>query len=295
MQVTSARRRQRPAFVQPTAVLRYLADLAATTAANGNGGLPEGVTPETLDLTRTGEPADWIGTSIIMPLRPPAGGPQPPDILQSAGSRSVPAVRHSTVARHLAALDALQPNVRLLRLGWVTVAGRVSYAGRDRTICLPLLAQPVHLPGGAFDPDVAARLEAGAQYGGGTLVEDGGSGPETAALLARLPRLQRWIRDVVAAAGLPPLRAVLPPSENPLKHRTGEGLVAVVGAILYVARDQFRPRVDVSLRVWAGRDDLGDTAFAHLYDMTGVPTGRDPSTPRPGGWRPPRGRRARAG
>jgi len=246
MQVTSARRRQRPAFVQPTAVLRYLADLAATTAANGNGGLPEGVTPETLDLTRTGEPADWIGTSIIMPLRPPAGGPQPPDIVQSAGSRSVPAVRRSTVARHLAALDALQPNVRLLRLGWVTVAGRVSYA-------------------------------------------------ETAALLARLPRLQRWIRDVVAAAGLPPLRAVLPPSENPLKHRTGEGLVAVVGAILYVARDQFRPSVDVSLRVWAGRDDLGDTAFAHLYDMTGVPTGRDPSTPRPGGWRPPRGRRARAG
>jgi len=57
MQVTSARRRQRLAFVQPTAVLRYLADLAATTAANGNGGLPEGVTPETLDLTRTGEPA----------------------------------------------------------------------------------------------------------------------------------------------------------------------------------------------------------------------------------------------
>lgn len=267
--------------MQPAAVLRYLADLAAATAANGNGGLPEGITPEMLDLTRTGEPADWIGTSIVMPVRLQGGGAQPPDILESGGSRSVPAVRHSATARHLAALDALQPNIHLLRLGWVTVAGTVTFGGRERTICLPLLAQPVQLPGGQMrfglivphglpeltplvrDPDVAARLEAAAQYGGGALVEEGG--PASAALLARLPRLQRWIRDVVAAAGLPPVRAVLPPSENPLDHRTREGLVAVVGAILYVSRDQFRPSVEASLRLWAGRTDLDHTAFARLY------------------------------
>ena len=60
------------------------------------------------------------------------------------------------------------------------------------------------------DPDIAARLEENAQYGGGALVEEFGGEP-TAALIARLPRLQSWIREVVAAAGLPRVRTVLPP------------------------------------------------------------------------------------
>ena len=121
------------------------------------------------------------------------------------------------------------------------------------------------------DPEVAARLEADVQYGGGALSEEFGPTP-TAALLARLPRLQAWIREVVDAAGLPPVRAVLPPSENPLDHRTREGLVAVVGAILYVTRDPFRPSVEASLRHWAEQGDgLADTAFARLYDAAGPP------------------------
>ena len=119
------------------------------------------------------------------------------------------------------------------------------------------------------DPDTAARLEENAQYGGGALVEEFGGEP-TAALITRLPRLQSWIRDVVAAAGLPPVWAVLPPTESPLDHRSGEGLVAVVGAILYVSRDQFRPNVEASLRHWSdGSAALGETAFARLYRTDG--------------------------
>jgi hypothetical protein len=279
--------------VQPAAVLRYLADLAATTARHGgSGGLPAGITPEMVDLTRTGEPAEWLGTRVEVPVSvgatPPAGSP--PIVPASP----LPTVRRTGVVRHLAALDALQPTAQLLRLGWVTVAGTVPFAGNERTVCFPLMSQPTRVPGKGFqngllaphgppeltplvtDADVAARLEAEVEYGGGALSESFGAEP-TAELIARLPRLQAWIRAVVDAAGLPPVRAVLPPSENPLDHRAREGLVAVVGVILYVSRDQFRPSVDASLRHWAGQGDaLTGTAFAHLYGATGTDTGRDP-------------------
>ena len=286
--------------MQPAAVLRYLADLAATTARNGGaGGLPAGITPEMLDLTRTGEPAEWLGTKVAVPApvgtMPPVG--TPPIVPQSP----MPSVRRTGVVRHLAALDALQPTAQLLRLGWVVVAGTATVAGKDRPVCFPLMSQPTRVPGKGFqqgllapqgppeltplvtDPDAAARLEAEVQYGGGALSEEFGGEPN-AALIARLPRLQAWIREVVDAAGLPPVRAVLPPSENPLDHRTREGLVAVVGVILYVSRDQFRPSVDASLRHWAEQGDaLADTAFARLYDVAAAPPAPGEGT---GGRRP---------
>ena len=286
--------------MQPAAVLRYLADLAATTGRNGgSGGLPAGVTPEMLDLTRTGEPAEWLGTKVEVPVpvatTPPVAGPS------IVPKSPLPSVRRTGVVRHLAALDALQPTAQLLRLGWVVVAGTATVAGRERTVCFPLMSQPTRVPGKGFqqgvlaphgppeltplvtDPDVAARLEADVQYGGGALSEAFGAEP-TAELISRLPRLQAWIRDVVDAAGLPPVRAVLSPSENPLDHRTREGLVAVVGVILYVSRDQFRPSVDASLRHWAEQGDaLAATAFARLYGADlGPGAAEDPNAPSDG-------------
>jgi hypothetical protein len=80
-----------------------------------------------------------------------------------------------------------------------------------------------------------------------------------------MPRLQHWIRDVVAAAGLPGLRAVLPPKESPLDHRQDEGLVACVGTMVYLTRDPFRPSLEAALRAWAARSDLPATAFGALY------------------------------
>jgi hypothetical protein len=41
--------------------------------------------------------------------------------------------------------------------------------------------------------------------------------------------------------------------------------VAVVGSILYAARDELRPSVDASLRRWAVRSGIDTTAFARLY------------------------------
>lgn len=261
--------------MDPASILRYLADLAVTTSASSNPLLPEGGTPEMLDLTRTGERPEWLGTSGTLPLLSPG-----PDTGQ-AGAGVVPRTGN---IRHLAALDALQPTEQLLRLGWVLVTGTVTVGDREVSCCFPLLSEPVRLA--AFgsrrnatmvslgareltplvsDSTIATRLEAGAQFGGGALDPTGGADTPSAELIARLPKLQSWIRDVVDACGLPPVRAILPPSEDPLRHRTDEGLVAVVGALLYLARDVFRPSVEGSLRSWATRPDTDATAFAHLY------------------------------
>jgi hypothetical protein len=276
--------------VHPTPILRFLADLAASTAAGSSPAVPEGATPETLDLTRTQEPPAWLGTSVVLPLELPGGQPD-----TRGGRRSV---RRTDAVRHLAALDALQPAEHLLRLGWVVVAGRVTVEDRTVTYCFPLLSQPVRLapptlrrvtvlPAGApeltplvQDPETAGRLEAGATYGGGALDPMGGSDDHGAELIARLPRLQAWIRSVVEAAGLPPLRAVLPPSADPVGHRRDDGLVAVVGAMLYVARDVFRPSAEGALRSWATRDGIQETAFARLYER-GADPAPEPRDDRP--------------
>jgi hypothetical protein len=56
--------------VAPSPLLSYLADMAAT-AAPDHPLLPEGATPETLDVTRAGEQPVWLGAS---PLVVPAYG-----------------------------------------------------------------------------------------------------------------------------------------------------------------------------------------------------------------------------
>ena len=258
----------------------------AATAAPEHPLLPEGGTPETIDVTKAGEPPVWLGLST-MPLVA-----QPDRLTGMAITlRSTPALRR------LAAVDALQPTERVLRLGWVTIAGTVKLDD-DRTVsvCTPLIAQPVRLgatPRGPWhialsptgpmeltplvtDSLVAARLEASVAYGGGALGPEAPYGEATERLLARLPHLQHWIRDVVAAAGLPPVRAVLAPQESPLDHRKDEGLVACVGCLVYLVRDPFRPSLEAALRAWALRTDLQGTAFAALYAGSPVPSAAAP-------------------
>jgi hypothetical protein len=271
--------------VEPASILRYLADLAAGSNQR-TSQLPGGVPAEVLDLTRTGEQSEWLGTSVL-PLARVLDQGRPGAVPGAPLATSLP--RGPTV-RRLAALDALQPTEHLLRLGWVVVSGRIEVDGRQVTYCFPLISQPVRLlaaghmqsvavvPVGApeltplvADPTVAAGLEATAEHGGGALVPGDPHGVPSAALIARLPRLQAWIRAVVQGAELPDVRAVLPPTVDPRAHRTDDGLAAVVGTMLYVDRDLFRPGVEASLRSWANRPGTEETAFAQLYDPRPAP------------------------
>src|SRR5918998_5040499 len=163
--------------VDPSPILRYLADLAASTATTANPAVPDGATPETLDLTRSRESAEWLGTSLALPLVRAVDARE--------GTPTTAAVRRTDRVRRLAALDALQPTEHLLRLGWVVVSGTITVEDRKVTYCFPLVSQAVRLsvsllrqitvvPRGApeltplvTDAEAAGRLEATAEYGGG--------------------------------------------------------------------------------------------------------------------------------
>lgn len=115
----------------------------------------------------------------------------------------------------------------------MAISGTVAIDGRKVRYLFPLISQPVRVsvsvlrqitivPAGApeltplvTDPDVAGGLEQAVEHD-----------------VATPAPLEGWIREVVAAAGLPPVTAVLPPSADPLRHRTDDGLVAVVGALV---------------------------------------------------------------
>jgi hypothetical protein len=189
---------------------------------------------------------------------------------------------HTDAVRTLAALDALQPAQHLLRLGWVAVTGRVRDGDGNVGYCFPLISQPVVLrrnvdspnltlcPAGEMeltplvgDAERGAALEQSPQFGGGALGPE--AGEVTARQVTRLPRLQSWIREVVAACGLPPVVDILPPGEDPMGHRARVGLVACVGSLVYAARDLPTPRLDRSLRAWASTRGVGGTAFGAVY------------------------------
>lgn len=237
------------------AVLRAFADLAPS-----GGSVP-------LDVTSAYGPFAWLG----LPDEPAKVFGEPP-----GDTPQVLRVRADQQLRRLAGLDALHRDERLLRAGWVFLAGSVEVDGRRRVVCLPLLSRPVRLRGrGAVtvspagddelvalveDVHEAARLEGAPAFGGGAL--DGG--PVPAELLDRLTSLQQWIRDVATAAGMP-VRAVLPPDEDPRHHTRGDGLVAVVGIGVYAARDVAAADMRSTLRAWAGVPGLETTAFGALY------------------------------
>ncbi|MDZ7732649.1 MAG: AAA family ATPase [Acidimicrobiia bacterium] len=232
-------------------------------------------------------------------------------LVQGAAASESPLLRDDVVLDRLAALDTLHRHERLLREGWVFLTGKAEIDGRSVEINLPLLSQPVRLRRhfGAFgaysleaagdreilslidNKEVAAVLEDTADFGGGALAtfgayEQAALGRERPgfaqpygdleALLDRLPELQRWIREVAEAAGLS-VSAVVPPQRS--EQAQHQGLVAVVGAALYVARDPGQVGVRETLTVWSRLlAGIEESAFAALY-REGVEAARPPGRP----------------
>ena len=265
----------------PDAILRCFADIAESGESDAAS---PGAGPA--DIARAAHAPVWLGTSLALPL--------------DAEAAVAPTVPRSEGIRHLATLDALEPSEHRLRLGWVVVTGRIRADDHAQGYCFPLISQPVVLerdlartanltlrPVGdmeltplVIDAHRGAALEEGRQYGSGRL--DHAGAEITSRQLGRLPRLQSWIRDVVAACGLPPVSDVLPASEDPLGHRSRVGLVACVGAVLY-AMEPGRPAGPVprhvALRSWAGTRGVQATAFATVYGLgTPPPATTTPET-----------------
>jgi hypothetical protein len=248
-------------------------------AAGPFGHLPEGI----VDIRRTAVPPAWLGTSLPLPHDPEA--PQ------------APTLPRTPEVRRLARADSVRPTDPALRLGWVVVTGRVTVAGQVVDACFPLVSQRVAVERDlARSPNLTLRpigdveltplvgdlgratpLEENAQFGSGRL-ERGGDDLTTRDI-GRLPRLQSWVREVVAACGLPPVAEMLAPTADPVAQAGRPRLAAWVGAVLYLAGD--RPPVPRSeaLRRWAAVRGTANTAFPAAYGLgqaVGVTPGHEP-------------------
>ena len=172
----------------------------------------------------------------------PAGGERDFDV--AAGGRSLVwldepdrAPRNTRIDR-LAAMDALHRDERILRLGLAFVIGTADVDGARRKVRLPLLVQPVRLerrltgyhvvPAGDFEltPLITDRaLAAGLEAAPGLA----GPGWLTA------PGTRRGSRPPRTAAGLSTAEGG-PPADR-VARSTGDELVGVAAAALFVARD----------------------------------------------------------
>jgi hypothetical protein len=212
-------------------------------------------------------------------------GPHAGAVLDATGGRALQWLAEpdqtegSRAVDRLAAMDVLHHDERLLRRGWAFVLGTTDVDGASRTVRLPLLSEPVRMR----RVRVGYRIESAGDLEVSSLVADrdlaagleSHEGIGQAGWLAA-PQARTWLREAATAAGFPglPLASVWPPAQPE------QGLVAVLGAALYVARDAFSGGILDTLLNWAGRAGLADTALAAVYgDLAG------PDPPGAGGGR----------
>jgi len=236
----------------PQDILRYLADLA-----------PEG--RKTFDVVHRTSEFAYLGWTPYLVQ---------PDV--APGASTLREVAQADL-RRLAAIDSLHSAERLLRIGWLFLCGTTDYQRKPTRFCLPLLSVPIRLqrvgrahrvihegdvemPGDIFDDASRELLEPSpAPYGGGAV-------PLDRAQLDRMPRLQRWIADALARAGLPDAR-VEGPDGDPVALRQEQGLRVIAGAAVYTVRDTTAPNVRGALLGWSS-ERLSGTALETLYSTS---------------------------
>jgi hypothetical protein len=182
-----------------------------------------------------------------------------------------------TYGRRFAAIDVLHRDERLLRRGWGFLIGSIEVGGVMRQVRLPLASEPVRLHrwGQVFGVFSVGDLEVT------PLIEDAGLVADleleaAAAIEAWLKGRRRtradlgpdgWISRAADALGLP-LTEVLARAANrgPLKPPVPErGVIGVAWAGLYMASDVLGVSIRNTLRDWARRDGLAQTALAAVY------------------------------
>lgn len=178
----------------------------------------------------------------------------------------------------------------LIRLGWIWFSGTVEVDGELQRYCFPALSVPLHRPEHSWRrnglaqvtpviEDLAVResLLARASYGSGRLVERIDPFVEKRVLpigievLAELPELMTWCRDVSVAAGLHVQETYPQHGLPPDRRRFESGIALHVGAALYLAEPADRSSQALHLermshlRDYRGELRINGTAFSHMY------------------------------
>ncbi|WP_432971631.1 AAA domain-containing protein [Dactylosporangium sp. CA-233914] len=197
------------------------------------------------------------------------GAPAP---LWLADPERVPA---GTAAQRLAALDSLHREERILRRGWAWLLGTAEIDGTARPIRLPLVAEPVRLDGSGsrlrgYRVVPAGDLEVTPLVGDRELaaVLESAPGLGTSAWLGA-PGTGAWVGTAAEAAGFKPDRVAA--DDTPLARLPDRELIGQAVAGLFVSREVATPGLRDTLRAWAARPGLAETALARVYGDTPAP------------------------
>ncbi len=189
------------------------------------------------------------------------------------------------LADRLAALDQVRPDVDVLRLGWLWVAGTTAGPDGPQPVLHPLVTTTVRarrgLPASLVrigdvelsplidDPDIGL---AHIPLGGGAFDALGPAAPQ--ALLDRMPKLTRFALDAAAAAGFA-VDDTVGPVAGPAEVLALEGLRVVIGLAVFAVNPAMQTGRATTIRQWASGDLGVRTAFHELYlpDETAAPGG----------------------
>ncbi len=277
------------------ALLRYLADLAPARSPS--------------DWVGVGRRSDFVlldwAASRAQPRQRTVRGPHvyeaPPGGLGTRGATADWERRRAAVEEalplewfssqpeieRLVELDEVHATERLLRLGWLFLAGRVEVEGDPVRVLLPLARAPVRAeltPGGEHALRLDSDLQAPEhliELGDRDAVEEGldqlaalafADGRLDAGWATTSPAMSRWVRQLLQPAGLG-MPQLLPPDEDPRPRHGADGWWLCTGMAVYLARDVDAPNVAGALRTWASRD-LAATAFAAIYGQAQPPAPR---------------------
>ena len=255
------------------AVLRVLADLAPSVETQADG--------QVIPL----EWFHWLPASgtVLFAASSSADGPDVHGAHLGAVSAPLSVPIDRKIGDRLAAVDKVRSSEHSLRLGWLFVVGRVQGDdGRLHRVMHPLVTMPVRVrtvgPVGAasllsagdvaLTPRISDPQERAAWYermelGGGALSETW-EARVPAALLSRLPRLQRFASGAAAAAGFN-ARELVPGGDDPDVLLRRDRAVVVAGLGIYAVHEAGSVSRAGSLRTWSTRDLSRPTAFHSVY------------------------------
>jgi AAA domain len=237
-------------LIEPVAALRYLAALA-----------PAAAEATTKAVTRRSDlaPVGWLDPKGMLGLTE-----EGPPLLDRTGRLD-----------RLVTLDRLHSNERLLRVGWLWLAGHDERA--SAAFMAPLISAPVMMeragrgyrlvvmgdaeltPGLITDLAVRDVLEEALS----TAFTIATPSPPQQPVLSRYTQFKAWLRQVTEEIGvLTP--DVVDPEVDPWDLGKRTQLALGLAVCIFLGRDVDRPTVATDISNWAGRD-VERTAFAAVY------------------------------
>ncbi len=234
-------------------------------------------------------PGDALGIEL------PWATAKPEPVLKMLDPSALPSFERSALqdgkrGRRLAGLDRLRRHERILRAGWMWLAGTIEDPGTGlrRSLCFPLLNVTVEMVGRGFGlpPDVGKAGDVRLH----PLLAKGPTVREVDLLPIPFNDVERevdkagWAAKLPKAAALASVHAsyagftvdeLLPCTVDPRRRRSAAGLALIPGVAVYADPSLSFAGTGQRLQVWSTVPKIRRSAFRRIYGRTASRFGND--------------------